>query len=288
MTNKRKKGPPLTRAVAVLTAALLGGQLPACVWATAPRARMWTPAMGGPSAGDEYVNPADGSVLVWVQGGRFAMGSKNGPSDEAPVHQVQVRGLWMGKFEVTNKQYNKFLKATAYGRTPMFWNDENYGRPDQPVVGVTFHEAQEYCKWAGARLPTEAEWEYAAAGGKQLQYPTTTGQLGHDSANIRGVKGRDRWRFTAPVGRFSANPFGLHDMAGNAWEWTSTRFAKYPYSATDGRENKDTYGLRVLRGGCWKFPDDYCRTTQRHRFASHLRYDYAGIRIAITDVTAKE
>jgi formylglycine-generating enzyme required for sulfatase activity len=75
-------------------------------------------------------------------------------------------------------------------------------------------------------------------------------------------------------------------MAGNAWDLTSTRFAPYPYNPNDGRESSERGGLRVMRGGCWAYPFDYCRTTQRHRFASHLRLDYSGIRVAATKIEA--
>ena len=240
--------------------------------------RQWTPQLGPPEVGDEYRNPKDGSVLVWIPGGEFNMGRDDGPDDERPAHTVRLDGFWMGKFEVTNRQFAQFLKDTG-GSTPMFWDDPNLSGPEQPVVGVTYSEAQAYCDWAGLRLPTEAEWEYAAGGGRGLAYPTATGEIGPDLANLRGVSGRDRWEFTAPVGQFPPNPWGLCDLAGNAWEWTSSRCSSYPYRLTDGRED-DVGGLRVMRGGCWAFPADYAATTRRHRFSPYLRYDYPGIRVA--------
>ncbi len=228
--------------------------------------------------GQEWVNPRDGSVLVWIPGGEFTMGSDSGPEDERPAHRVRVEGFWLGKYEVTNRQYALYLEAEQ-DRLPMFWEDPQYNHPDQPVVGVLYTEAAGYCGWAGVRMPTEAEWEYAALSGRQFAYPTATGELTPELANIRGTSGKDRWERTAPVGSFPPTPLGLYDMAGNAWEWTTSRFARYPYVITDGREDQDG-GLRVLRGGSYGFGPDYARSRHRHRFSSHLRYDFAGFRVA--------
>ncbi len=235
-----------------------------------------------------YVNSRDGSELVWIAGGSFIMGSESGDPDEKPAHGLTVAGFWLGRYEVTNRQYARFLKETGR-QPPAFWDDPRYNKPDQPVVGVKFRDALAYCKWAGLRLPTEAEWEYAArAGRRQLEYGTATGQISHDLANYAGVGGRDKWQDEpAPVGSFPPNPLGLYDMAGNAWEWCSSMWAPYPYNPRDGREDLERHAFRVMRGGCWHFGPFYCRASCRHRHRDHLFYDYVGFRVAASaDVIA--
>ncbi len=248
----------------------------------------------GPKAGQEYVHPIDQSVLVWVPGGSFLMGSTDGPEDEQSQAQIHVQGFWCGKYEVTNKQYKKFLKATkaaAYYESG-FVDEEGFTGDDQPVVSLTWIQARAYTMWARLRMLTEAEWEYVAAAGKQFEYPTATGQLTHELANYRpdasleGTRGAKYRDVTSPVGSFPPNPFGIYDLAGNAWEHVSSLYKEYPYSATDGREDlmlkTGHAGVRVMRGGCWHFGAEQCRTAYRHRIQSHLRLDYAGLRVATT------
>ena len=243
--------------------------------------QQWTPQLGRePKQGDHYVNPKDGYVMVWIPSGEFYMGNNKGDKDERPKHKVEVEGFWLGKYELTNAQYARFLQtADQWHKTP-FLEEKEYNSPKQPVAGIRFYDAIAYCQWANLRIPTEAEWEYAACGGKQMKYPTRNGRISHSLANFLGKKGRDKWvDRPAPVGSFPSNPFGLFDMAGNVWEWTSSLYQYYPYNAGDGRENMHARDYRVLRGGSWGFPKNYCKTTHRKYFDMHLRYDYAGMRL---------
>jgi len=241
--------------------------------------------MGKSGASRTRINEKDGSVMIWIPGGEFVMGSNDGSEFEEPAHTIPVRGFWLGMYEITNRQYLMFVGETDYDM-PDFWDDGNLNCPEQPVTGITWKDALAYCSWAGVRLPTEAEWEYAAAcGEKQLKYATEDGDIGPGSANYSGVQGADKWLYASPVGSFPPNPFGIYDMAGNAWEWCSSLFQSYPYSEDDGRENlsEDIKALRVMRGGCYHYNREYCRVTDRHYHRQHLHYDYAGFRVALSD-----
>ena len=190
-------------------------------------------------------NPKDGLEYVWIPPGEFQMGCVPGDEecgdDEEPRHPVEIsKGFWLGRTEVTMKAYNRF----AGEKGPK-------GKDDHPVVGVTWKEAIRYCKWVGGRLPTEAEWEYAARAGKDGHKYPWGNEPSHDRANYRGKSGRDTFNGTAPVGSFPANDWGLHDMAGNVWEWCSDWYDEDYYSdepAKDPRGPSST-GERVLRGG---------------------------------------
>jgi len=233
-----------------------------------------------PQAGQTFTNPTDGSELVFVPGGTFTMGGAE-KFDGKPIHDQQVEGFWLGKHEVTNGQYRRFVKATGH-RAPKSWNDSRFNQPKHPV-GVDWHDAVTYCKWAGGRLPTEAEWEYAARGGKQHEYGTATGERNHDLANTLGVDGKDKWEFNSPVGSFPPNPFGLYDMCGNRWEWCSSLDKPYPYKADDGREDLRRRGRRVLRGGASHNDSDYFgRCALRYTQFPDDEAASTGIRLAAT------
>ena len=234
-----------------------------------------------PKAGQTFTSPTDGAELVWIPGGNFRMGSNDGGNDQKPAHSVSVDGFWMYTKEVTNGQFRRFLVASPQwtpertdrklqdGDYLMHWTAGHDGPAskddDHPVVYVSWHAARAYAAWAGGRLPTEAEWEYAARGGKQYEYGTSTGRLSHDLANYEGTRGRDKWLGTAPVGSFPANPFGAYDLAGNVREWCNTRYrhGDYPYSPTDGREDEALPGGRCVRGGAWGDDGDMLHAAHR-------------------------
>jgi formylglycine-generating enzyme required for sulfatase activity len=221
-----------------------------------------------------FVNPTDGSKLVLIPGGDYTMG---GGSEAHPVH---VDSFYLGKYQVTNAQWKKFVDAKPEWRKDRIkreYHDGNYlkhwtgnippaGKENHPVVYVSWYAAVAYCEWAGLRLPTEAEWEYAAQGGKGYEYGTATGQLSKELANYYG--GNEGG--TTPVGKYPPNPFGIYDLSGNVWEWCSSEYRPYPYRANDGREeirtniDKNMNIRRVVRGGSW-ISLDYYLSRARHR-----------------------
>jgi formylglycine-generating enzyme required for sulfatase activity len=225
-------------------------------------------------------------VFVWIPGGEFEMGSgSSGKSDERPVHKVQVGGFWLGQYEVTNGDYAKALQAwgNLAGLRPGFWGDRDFNGSRQPVVGVSWKDAMRYCKWAGVRLPTEAEWEYAAKAGRGSVYGTATGQVTRETANYRGKGGAgqaDQFNNTAPVGSFPSNRWGVQDLAGNAAEWVSSLYKPYPYRAGDGRENPSAPGNRVVRGGSWSDGTAALCTTSRSGFPPTYSSYCVGFRCA--------
>ena len=157
--------------------------------------------------------------LVLIPGGEFVMG-KDDEGDCSPAHKVYIDSFYMDKYEVTNAQYLEFCKET--GRAlPEFWGMKQFRSgsdfPDHPVVGISWRDANAYAEWAGKRLPTEAEWEFAARGGLVgMNYPhgneLDSAQANYTLADLEG---------TAPVGSFAPNGYGLHDMTGNVWEWVA-------------------------------------------------------------------
>jgi formylglycine-generating enzyme required for sulfatase activity len=304
------------------------------------------PSAFAPTVPNKTAAPANGPRgMVWIPGGEFSMGSEDPTidtvcgghekmSDARPIHRVYVDGFWMDKTEVTNQEFEKFIKATGYKTiaeiiptqeqfptapkenlvagstvftpTPnpvplnnmfQWWryekgadwkhpegpNSDLKGREKYPVVQVAYPDAVAYAKWAGKRLPTEAEWEFAARGGRSGAIYSWGNELkpgGKFMANIYEGKfpfkdtGEDGYAGLAPVGKFPANGYGLYDIAGNAWEWCSdwyradyylqlatqnkgiVRNPQGPDNAWDPAEPKEK--KRVHRGGSFLCTDQYC------------------------------
>ncbi len=208
----------------------------------------------------------DGMVMVYVPAGTFQMGSEEGSSNESPVHAVTLNPFWMDEHEVTNKMYQACTSCDPPDNRDRY-DDENY--LDHPVVYVSWEDARAYCAWADARLPTEAEWEYAARGGLEGKtYPwgdddpvcTAGAENGAQSGSCDGS--------TTPAKTFAANGYNLYDMAGNVWEWTadwydSDYYSNSPQVDPQGPEDAATY--RVLRGGSWFGFEYYLRVALRSR-----------------------
>ena len=190
--------------------------------------------------------------MVLIPAGEFTMG-KNSPSptDWQPEHKVNIDGFFMDKYEVTNKQYHEFCIETNYP-LPELWGMTQFKCgpefPDHPVVGVSFVDAVKFASWAGKRLPTEAEWEYAARGGLSGNNYPWGNQI--DSTVVNYAK---KYKSTLKVGTFKPNGYGLFDMGGNVWEWISDNYADDYYSNSPGQNPKGppTGRFKVIRGGSW-------------------------------------
>jgi len=201
--------------------------------------------------------------------------TSNCDDDEYPVHTVCVNGFWMGKYEVTFAQYDRFCEETGREKP----DDAGRGRGNRPVIKVTWHEAKAFAKWLSKktgykfRLPTEAEWEYACrSGGKKVKYGTSTGDLSHDLANYDGTGRRDKWEYTAPVGSFPPNEIGIYDMSGNVWEWCEDVYCSDAHKHHN-RNNPIYTGrgsFRVVRGGSWISRPGYLRCADRYGLLSDM------------------
>ena len=167
---------------------------------------------------------------------------------EKPPHRVYLDAFSIDKYETTNALYARFMRAT--GRpAPRDGNDSSFNASSQPVVNVTWEDADAYCKWAGKRLPTEAQWEKAARGTDGRKYPWGE-QWDASRANAENKLGS-----TASVGSYASgtSPYGAYDMAGNVWEWVADWYAKHYYEQSPNRNpmGPDSGTTRVLRGGSW-------------------------------------
>jgi formylglycine-generating enzyme required for sulfatase activity len=219
----------------------------------APRPAAKPRALAAP--GSTQVNPRDGLTYVWIPPGNFQMGCSPGDSEcipwETPAHTVTItRGFWIGQTEVTQAAYQRVM-----GTNPSHFHGDGL-----PVESVTWDEAQSYCRTVGMRLPTEAEWEYAArAGSKASRY----GDL-DAVAWYRGNSGAQ----THEVGQKEANAWGLYDMLGNAWEWVADWYdgSYYSQSASQDPQGPSSGTQRVLRGGSWNSNPSICRVSGRFSY----------------------
>lgn len=231
------------------------------------------------------VNPRDGAVLIRIPGGEFTMGGVEF-SSERPPHRVQLSAYWVGRTEVTNAMYRRFLAATGHP-PPAVVQEERFSGDEQPVVGVDWADAAAYCAWAGGRLPTEAEWEFAARGTDGRRYPWGNEPPGAGRAvfEMDFLKGQ-----AAPVGTTpgDVSPFGVLDMAGNVSEWCSDWAA--PYAAGGPEPLPDPRGptvgtLRVRRGGSYMSSGLGLRVSERYLTppVPVLNRRYIGFRLAMDD-----
>lgn len=306
---------------------------------------------------DPSSSSIDPNEMAWIPAGSFWMGNESGQSDEKPVHKVNLDGFWMDKTEVTNEQFDRFVRATGYitvaekppraedypGVDPamlvagsivfaepteeissedlknpamhmLLWkyaHGANWrhpegkdstiqGREKHPVVHICWEDAMAYCQWAGKRLPTEAEWEYAARGGLDQKHFVWGDELlpaGKWNANIWQGKFplenqlADGFRATGPVGTYSANAYGLFDMAGNVWEWCSDWYTPDYYSQSPDKNppgpttsfdpNEPGVMKKVTRGGSFLCHESYCigyRPSSRMKTSPDTGLSHTGFR----------
>jgi iron(II)-dependent oxidoreductase len=190
--------------------------------------------------------------MVLIPAGSFTMGkNSSGITDWQPEHRVKVDSFYIDKYEVTNKQYHEFCVKTG-NPLPEFWGISfvkcSLEYPDHPVVGISFTDAMKYAQWVGKRLPTEAEWEYAARGGLPASNYPWGNQI--DSTFVNYGK---KYKTTLKAGTFMPNGYGLYDMGGNVWEWTMDFYGDdyYANSPQNNPEGPETGRFKVIRGGSW-------------------------------------
>ncbi|HEX7229773.1 MAG TPA: SUMF1/EgtB/PvdO family nonheme iron enzyme, partial [Candidatus Binatia bacterium] len=214
------------------------------------------------SSSSPYINKSkDGGAMVSVAAGAFWMGSEDGDPDEKPRRRVYLDAFRIDKYEVTNVLYRQFMEATGH-RAPEFWTNSSVNAPKQPVVGVSWHDASVFCRWAGKRLPTEAEWEKAARGTDGRKYP-----WGEQWDSSRANSAEARLGKPAAVGSFATgmSPYGVDDMTGNVWEWVADWYDANYYRTAPNRNPKgpESGENRVVRGGSWVYFADSLRTSVR-------------------------
>jgi len=207
-------------------------------------------AIPAPAAGTVRVNPKDGLKYVWIPPGVFMMGCSPGDTecaeDEMPPHQVTItKGFWMGQTEVTVGAYKRFAGSTGRQMPPAPNFNRGWANENMPIVDVTWFDARDYCGWAGGRLPTEVEWEYAARGGSTGAWYGSLDEV----AWYIGNSGRH----THPVGQKRANGFGLYDMVGNVVKWMNDWYLGdyYQNSTSQDPAGPASGPFRVVRVGSW-------------------------------------
>ncbi|MFZ1143151.1 MAG: SUMF1/EgtB/PvdO family nonheme iron enzyme [Candidatus Sulfotelmatobacter sp.] len=221
--------------------------------------------------------------LIQIPAAWFLMGSKAGQDCERPIHRVWVDAFLLAATQVTNAEYEHFLRATS-AQAPPFWSDPNFNHPQQPVTGVSWFEAARYCEWLGSqtarayRLPTESEWELAARGGlEQKHYPW--GDAPPQSLPDYAA----RWQTgPEPVARYAPNGFGLYDICDNVHEWCSDWYDSNYYAVSPERNPRgpEPTKRKSSRGGSWRHHIKVARCSARSSIPPDFQYADYGFRVA--------
>ena len=223
-------------------------------------------------AADE--GPIAGNPLVEIPPGAFAFGSDTGPQNERPRQIVKGEAFAINRTEVTNAEYQRFIDATGH-RSAFYGNHPFLGLNDRPVVGVTWSDADAFCRFYGLSLPSERQYERAARGVSGSRFPW--GDAAPDAMRVSagsdtccGGDDRDGYQMTAPADSFreGASPDGVLNLVGNVWEWTRDFFAPYQGEADPATSKK----FRVLRGGSWNSDPTHLTTTYRLAYEPEFRF----------------
>ncbi len=219
--------------------------------------------------------------MVLVPAGDLRMGSNSpGHEEENPEHKVRLKPFYLDRHEVTNMQYKDFVDVAGH-RTPVHWQNGTFpnGKADHPVVNVSWEDARVYAEWVGKRLPTEAEWEWAARGTEQREYPWGK-QCTPDFANYANAEGKTTSVTKYPKG---ASEFGLLDMCGNVGEWVSDWFEEkyYARSPESDPQGPPEGSIKVYRGGGYHTNRMDIRAAARHSANPTVYQEYIGFRCAM-------
>jgi formylglycine-generating enzyme required for sulfatase activity len=281
-SNRRTKPENGRKQAAAMVLTVFSGVLAACVGVAAypglDAGQAEQQSEATPSrAGEVKVNSKDGMKYVWIPPGTFMMGCSPGDREcrrsEKPSHQVTItRGFWMGQTEVTVAAYQRFASSANQQMPPAPVFNSGWVYQNMPITNVNWREALAYCTWTGGRLPTEAEWEYAARGGD------ARGRYG-DLDQIAWY-GMNSGSGTHDVAQKQPNGFGLYDTLGNVWEWVNDWFDDHYYQHTPSQDptGPESGEYRVLRGGSWFYFPRFVRVSIRVALDPDGRIGNYGIR----------
>ncbi len=243
----------------------------------------------------EVISPSPPEGMVYIPEGWFLMGSNEEDGrpgmavgvDEIPQHRVWLKGFYIDRHEVSVGEFRKFMLSTNR-KVPRIWSVEAWidmypaPKDNHPMSGVTWYDADGYCRWVGKRLPMEAEWEKAARGtdGRQFPWGNEPGISGNMKANT--LEALIDWTMSRGSYPEGVSPYGVHDMAGNVMEWTSSWYQSYPGSDL----KRDAFGekYKVIKGGGWENPSvPFARTAHRHAVAPIWDHPGHGFRCAMEE-----
>ncbi|MDQ6962352.1 MAG: SUMF1/EgtB/PvdO family nonheme iron enzyme [Mariprofundaceae bacterium] len=240
-----------------------------------------------PKHGDTWVEPFVDMTFTYIEKGEFMMGSPESEENryrDEDLHRVSIeKGFWMATYEVTFDQYKKFTTTTSF-TVP---SNYHWGEGKRPVILVTWFHAVSFANWLSAktgkhyRLPTEAEWEYSARAGTKTAF--SFGETA-ENASVYAWNGSESNAQTHPVGLKKANPWGLYDMHGNVWEWTSSLYhQEYNGSELMDHSLNIDFEERAVRGGSWYFLPKGMRSADRRLYSPKIHTPYIGFRLVLEE-----